>query len=54
MRQQFNFSPNGATEEFEEYGLQLEEVSAIQIRIVPSIDGQPATARVRELRVAPI
>lgn len=54
MRQQFNFSPNGATEEVEEYGLQLEEVSAIQVRIVPSIDGRPAIARVRELRVAPI
>ena len=54
LRQQFNFSPNGATEEVEEYALQLEEVSAIQLRIVPSINGQPAVARVTELRVASV
>lgn len=52
LRQQFNFSPNGATEEVEDYALQLEEVSAIQLRIVPSIDGRPAVARVDELRLA--
>jgi hypothetical protein len=49
-RQQFNFSPNGATEEVEEYSLQLDGVSTIQLRIVPSIDGRPAVARVSELR----
>ena len=54
LRQQFNFSPNGATEEVEEYALQLEDVSAIQLRIVPSIDGRPAVARVTELRVASV
>lgn len=41
-----------ATEEVEDYALQLEEVSTIQLRIVPSIDGRPAVARVTELRVA--
>lgn len=54
LRQQFNFSPNGATEEVEEYALELEEVSRIQLRIVPSIDGRPAVARVNELRVASV
>ena len=54
LRQQFNFSPNGATKEIEEYALQLEDVSAIQLRIVPSIDGEPAVARVTELRVASV
>lgn len=54
VRQQFNFSPHGATEEVEDYVLQLETVSAIQLRIVPSIDGRPAVAHVRELRVAPV
>ena len=52
VRQQFNFSPNGATEEVEEYTLQLEEVSTIQLRIVPSIDGRSTMARVSDLRVA--
>ena len=54
LRQQFNFSPHGATEEVEEYELQLDDVSAIQLRIVPSIDGRPAVARVSELRVASV
>ena len=52
LRQQFNFSPDGATQEVEEYALHLEAVSAIQVRIVPSIDGRPAVARVKELRLA--
>ena len=54
LRQQFNFSPNGATEEVEDYALEFEEVSTIQLRIVPSIDGQPAVARVSELCVASV
>lgn len=54
LRQQFNFSPPGATEQVEEYALRFEQVSAIQLRIVPSIDGRPATARVKELRVSSV
>jgi hypothetical protein len=54
LRQQFNFSPNGATEEVEDYALQLDDVSAIQLRIVPSIDGRPAVARVSEMRIASV
>ena len=54
LRQQFNFSPDGATEDVEEYTLDLEDVSVIQLRIVPSVDGRPATARVSELRVAAV
>ena len=54
LRQQFNFSPNGAREEVEEYALRLEGVSALELRIVPSIDGRPAIARVRDVRVAPL
>jgi len=54
LRQQFNFSPNGTTEEVEEYALELEDVSTIQLRIVPSIDGRPVVAHVSELRVASV
>jgi hypothetical protein len=54
VRQQFNFSPHGATQEVEEYAVQLDDVSTIQLRIVPSIDGRPAVARVCELRVASV
>lgn len=54
LRQQFTFSPGGATEEVEEYDLELEEVSTIQLRIVPSIDGRSAVARVDDVRVASV
>lgn len=54
VRQQFNFSPHGATEQVETYAVQLDDVLAVQLRIVPSIDGRPATARVRDLRIASV
>jgi hypothetical protein len=44
--ERFNFSPLGATEAIEEHVVQLEDVSAIQLRMVPSIDGRRAVARV--------
>ena len=52
VRQQFNFSPDGATREIEEYATDLNEVAALKIRIVPSIDGCAATAKLIDLRVA--
>ena len=52
LRRLFTFNPHGATEEVEEHTLQLEGVSAIQVRIVPCVDGSPAVAHVRELRIA--
>ena len=51
LRHRFTFRP-GATAQVEEYALQLTEVSALQLRIVPCIDGRRAVARVSELRVA--
>jgi hypothetical protein len=52
VRRQFRFSPSGATEDIEEYVVELEQVSAIHVRLVPSVDGQSAVARVSELHVA--
>ena len=52
LRQQFNFTPHGATLQVEDYGLELNDVSSIQVRIVPSIDGAPAIACVKELQIA--
>lgn len=54
LQQRFTFSPDHATEETQDYALELDEVSAIRVRIVPSVDGYAATARVRELRVASV
>ena len=52
LRQQFNFRPGGATAHVEECVLQLEDVSALHLRVVPSLDGRRAVARVSELHVA--
>lgn len=52
VRQQFNFSPRGATRQVEDYAVELNDVSSIQLRIVPSIDGAPATASIEELQIA--
>jgi hypothetical protein len=52
LRQQFDFSPGAATEQAQEYVVQLEDVSALQVRIVPSIDGRRAAACVTDLQVA--
>lgn len=51
LHQRFTFRP-GATAQVEEYALQLTDVSALHVRIVPCIDGRRAVARVSELRVA--
>ncbi len=51
-RQQFRFSPTGATEEIADWDLQLVDVSTLHVRIVPSTDGQPSVVHVSELRIA--
>jgi hypothetical protein len=51
VRQQFNFSPDGATEEIEEYAVDLQAVAALELRIVPDISGRACFARLDELRV---
>jgi hypothetical protein len=52
VRQQFNFSPRGATTEVEEYEVDLPAVTSIALRIVPDIRGGGAVARVREFALA--
>src|SRR5947208_742195 len=39
VRQQYHFSPSGATEEFEEYRVQLEDVAALEVTIIPNLSG---------------
>jgi hypothetical protein len=52
VRQQFNFSPTGATTEVEDYQVDLPAAKVLQLRIVPDINGTPAVARVTEFLVA--
>lgn len=50
LRQQWTFSPHGATEEVEQYTVDLHHVSAIELTIRP---GHPdATASIAELKLA--
>ena len=52
VRQQFNFSPPGTSREVEEYNINLEGVTALELRIVPHIGGGPAVASLAQLRLA--
>lgn len=51
-RQQFNFSPSGATREQEDYGVNLPVVAALELAIVPDIGGGDAFASLQQMRVA--
>jgi hypothetical protein len=50
VRQQFNFNPPSS--EVEEYAVNLDDVVAIELNIVPDINGGAAIASLAELRLA--
>jgi hypothetical protein len=52
VRQQYNFSPPEATREVEDYDIDLDGVTALELRIVPDISGGGAQASLAQLRVA--
>jgi len=52
VRQQFNFSPGGATREAEDFRVELNGVRALELRIVPDVAGGPARATLEQLRLA--
>ena len=52
LRQQYNFSPPEAAQEVEDYDLDLDRVTALELRIVPDISGGSARASLAQLRVA--
>ena len=51
VRQQFNFSPPQAAREIEEYDVDLDEVTVLELRIVPDISHGSARASLTQLRV---
>ena len=51
VRQQYHFSPSGATEEFEEYRIELEDVAAFELTIIPNLSGG-SYASMAQLRLA--
>lgn len=52
VRQQYNFSPAGATREAEDYEVALEGVTALELVITPDVSGGPARASLERLRLA--
>ncbi len=52
VRQQWNFSPHGATHETEDYGVDLLDVSMLELIIIPDTSGGDARATLHRLRFA--
>jgi hypothetical protein len=52
LRQQYTFSPPGATREVEDYVVNLQGVTVLELRIVPDISGGDTRASMNLLRLA--
>jgi len=52
VRQQYNFSPPATTSEREDYSVDLDGVTALELNIVPDISGGSARASLAQLRLA--
>ncbi|MDV6032757.1 MAG: carbohydrate-binding protein [Phycisphaera sp. RhM] len=52
VRQQWNFSPQGATQESEEYRVDLSNVTALELKLTPDVSGGEARATLARLRLA--
>ena len=52
VRQQYNFSPPGATSECEDYTVDLDRMTTLELNIVPDISGGTARASLAQLRLA--
>jgi hypothetical protein len=51
VRQQFFFSPSGATREVEDYSVDLSGVTDVELYINPDLSRRPVVANLRELRI---
>jgi hypothetical protein len=54
VRQQFFFSPSGATREVEDYAVGLEAITDVELHIIPDLSGRPVFANLRELRISAV
>ena len=52
VRQQWNFSPKGATSETEDLHVELPAVTVLELSIIPDISGGNAFASLEQLRLA--
>lgn len=52
VRQQWNFSPGGSTQQLEDHAVQLPGVTVLELEINPDISGGTAPASLQQLRLA--
>jgi hypothetical protein len=52
VRQQYNFSPPGTTQELEDYAVEIHGLTTLELTIVPDISERSAHASVAQLRLA--
>lgn len=51
VRQQYNFSPAGTVREVEDYHVELERVTGLELRVVPDISGGDSYASLAMMRL---
>jgi len=52
VRQQYTFSPPGTTREAEQYAVDINGLTTLELRVIPDIGGAPARASLSRLRLA--
>ena len=52
VRQQYNFSPPDTTKEVEDFSVELDGLTTLELNIIPDISGGPACASLSQLRLA--
>ena len=52
VRQQYHFSPSNSTQETENYSVDLDQLKALELRIIPDISGGEACAKLSRLRLS--
>ncbi|MCO6411416.1 MAG: hypothetical protein J5I92_01605 [Thiogranum sp.] len=52
VRQQYHFSPPHSTEELENYAVDLDGLTELELTIIPDISGEPVRASLARMRLA--
>ena len=52
VRQRWNFSPSGSTRELEDYRVNLDGVSVLELDLIPDVSRPDAIASLKQLRIA--
>jgi len=52
VRQQYNFSPPDTTSEVEDFSVELDGLTTLELNIIPDISGKPTCASLSQLRLA--